>query len=231
MQRFLKQLQREIRTTFLFVTHDQEEAVTIADRICVMNQRPDRADRLAAGSLLPAGQRVRRPLLRRQQPHRRRRLAAVVDGCRLVNAPSAAFRCAADGVVDAAGARHAASCWSAPRRSPSAIPPGTANRLRVRVEEASFVGPVSQVRVRALAAARRDADGEAAEPRLGLAGRASAARRRSAGASANVTWSRHSAGPRAVERGGAVRDRTGSRRRRSPMRCPPSSSCCRSASF
>ena len=37
MQRFLKRLQREIRTTFLFVTHDQEEAVTMADRICVMN--------------------------------------------------------------------------------------------------------------------------------------------------------------------------------------------------
>ena len=37
MQQFLKRLQREIRTTFLFVTHDQEEAVTIADRICVMN--------------------------------------------------------------------------------------------------------------------------------------------------------------------------------------------------
>jgi spermidine/putrescine transport system ATP-binding protein len=36
MQRFLKELQREIRTTFLFITHDQEEAVTMADRICVM---------------------------------------------------------------------------------------------------------------------------------------------------------------------------------------------------
>ena len=36
MQRFLKALQREIRTTFLFITHDQEEAVTMADRICVM---------------------------------------------------------------------------------------------------------------------------------------------------------------------------------------------------
>ena len=36
MQRFLKALQREIRTTFLFVTHDQEEAVAMADRICVM---------------------------------------------------------------------------------------------------------------------------------------------------------------------------------------------------
>src|SRR5262249_30473995 len=37
MQLFLKNIQREIRTTFLFVTHDQEEAIAIADRICVMN--------------------------------------------------------------------------------------------------------------------------------------------------------------------------------------------------
>src|SRR4029077_4368100 len=34
---FLKDIQREIKTTFLFVTHDQEEAIAIADRICVMN--------------------------------------------------------------------------------------------------------------------------------------------------------------------------------------------------
>ncbi len=37
MQLFLKDIQREIRTTFLFVTHDQEEAIAMADRICVMN--------------------------------------------------------------------------------------------------------------------------------------------------------------------------------------------------
>jgi spermidine/putrescine transport system ATP-binding protein len=37
MQLFLKEIQRQIRTTFLFVTHDQEEAIAIADRICVMN--------------------------------------------------------------------------------------------------------------------------------------------------------------------------------------------------
>jgi spermidine/putrescine transport system ATP-binding protein len=33
----LKQLQRELGITFLFVTHDQEEAVTMSDRIAVMN--------------------------------------------------------------------------------------------------------------------------------------------------------------------------------------------------
>jgi spermidine/putrescine transport system ATP-binding protein len=36
MQEFLKSLQRRIRTAFLFVTHDQEEAITMSDRIVVM---------------------------------------------------------------------------------------------------------------------------------------------------------------------------------------------------
>jgi spermidine/putrescine transport system ATP-binding protein len=37
MQGFLKSIQVDIRTTFLFVTHDQEEAIAMADRICVMS--------------------------------------------------------------------------------------------------------------------------------------------------------------------------------------------------
>ncbi|MCY4271486.1 MAG: ABC transporter ATP-binding protein [bacterium] len=38
MQSELKALQREVGITFVFVTHDQEEALTMADRIGVMNQ-------------------------------------------------------------------------------------------------------------------------------------------------------------------------------------------------
>jgi len=38
MQLFLKGLQKKIRTTFVFVTHDQEEAITMSDRIVVMNK-------------------------------------------------------------------------------------------------------------------------------------------------------------------------------------------------
>jgi spermidine/putrescine transport system ATP-binding protein len=38
MQFFLKDLQRRIATTFLFVTHDQEEAITMSDRIVVMDK-------------------------------------------------------------------------------------------------------------------------------------------------------------------------------------------------
>ena len=38
MQRELKQLQREVGITFVFVTHDQEEALTMSDRIAVMDE-------------------------------------------------------------------------------------------------------------------------------------------------------------------------------------------------
>lgn len=38
MQQELKQLQRQLGITFIFVTHDQEEALTMSDRIIVMNK-------------------------------------------------------------------------------------------------------------------------------------------------------------------------------------------------
>ena len=43
MQIELKQLQREVGITFIYVTHDQEEALTMSDRIAVMTRRPHRA--------------------------------------------------------------------------------------------------------------------------------------------------------------------------------------------
>jgi spermidine/putrescine transport system ATP-binding protein len=38
MQLELKQLNREVNATFIYVTHDQEEALTMSDRIAVMNE-------------------------------------------------------------------------------------------------------------------------------------------------------------------------------------------------
>src|SRR5205807_4062078 len=38
MQVELKQIQRQVGITFLFVTHDQEEALTMSDRIAVFNE-------------------------------------------------------------------------------------------------------------------------------------------------------------------------------------------------
>ena len=37
MQLELKRLQREMNITFVYVTHDQEEALTMSDTIVVMN--------------------------------------------------------------------------------------------------------------------------------------------------------------------------------------------------
>ena len=38
MQIFLKELQRELAITFIYVTHDQEEALTMSDRLAVFNE-------------------------------------------------------------------------------------------------------------------------------------------------------------------------------------------------
>jgi putative spermidine/putrescine transport system ATP-binding protein len=38
MQVFLKELQRELEITFVYVTHDQEEALTMSDRVAVFNE-------------------------------------------------------------------------------------------------------------------------------------------------------------------------------------------------
>ncbi len=38
MQLELRALQREVGITFVFVTHDQEEALTLSDRVAVMSQ-------------------------------------------------------------------------------------------------------------------------------------------------------------------------------------------------
>jgi len=44
----LKALQRKLRTTFVIVTHDQDEAMTVADRIAVMQPRSPCAGRAAS---------------------------------------------------------------------------------------------------------------------------------------------------------------------------------------
>ena len=51
MQIELKRIQTEVGLTFVHVTHDQEEAMTMADTIAVMNLRPGRAARVADRSV------------------------------------------------------------------------------------------------------------------------------------------------------------------------------------
>ena len=73
MQVELKEIQREVGITFVFVTHDQEEALTMSDRIAVFNDGRDPAARDAVRALRGARLGVRRRVRRHLQPARGRR--------------------------------------------------------------------------------------------------------------------------------------------------------------
>ena len=56
MQVELKQIQRDVGITFVFVTHDQGEALTMSNRVAVFNAGPDRTGRRADRDLRATGQ-------------------------------------------------------------------------------------------------------------------------------------------------------------------------------
>ncbi len=67
LQLEIKRVHRERGISVLYVTHDQEEALTMSDRIAVFNAGPRRADRHARGTLRPARHALRGELYRRHQ--------------------------------------------------------------------------------------------------------------------------------------------------------------------
>ena len=67
MQYELVRLKHELGITFIYVTHDQEEALTMSDKVIVMNSGRIRAGRNAGGNLQRAGERIRGGFHRRQQ--------------------------------------------------------------------------------------------------------------------------------------------------------------------
>ena len=60
----IRALQRKLGITMVYVTHDQVEAMSMADRVDPAEQRADRAERHAGRALRDAGQHVRRALHR-----------------------------------------------------------------------------------------------------------------------------------------------------------------------
>ena len=74
MQVELKSIQGEVGITFVYVTHDQDEALTMSDRIAVFNE--GRIEQVSPPVELyeQPGHRVRRRLRRRLQPARARRV-------------------------------------------------------------------------------------------------------------------------------------------------------------
>ena len=148
MQRFLKNLQREIRTTFLFVTHDQEEAITIADRICVMNSgRIEQVGSPQEVYYRPANEYVARFF---GDNNLIEATVTSVSGRTLsISSPVGTFGCTLDTPLPEAG--RAGKLLVRPEGLVLGEGTGNPNRLRVRVEEESFVGPVSHIRVSAVA--------------------------------------------------------------------------------
>ena len=71
MQTELKHIQRHTGTTFLYVTHDQEEALTMSDRVAVLKTAEAASSDRARTSLSPPADAVRRRLLSRLQCARR----------------------------------------------------------------------------------------------------------------------------------------------------------------
>ena len=73
----IRRVQLDVGTTTLFVTHDQEEALAVADRVGRDERRPARPDRGPHRALRPPRHPVRRGVRGAQQPgpHRGRRRA------------------------------------------------------------------------------------------------------------------------------------------------------------
>ena len=77
MQLELKRIQQSTGTTFVYVTHDQEEALTMSDRIAVMDGGVVQQVDAPEGALRAPGDRLRRRLHRHlEQPLAHRRPAA-----------------------------------------------------------------------------------------------------------------------------------------------------------
>ena len=91
MRTEIKLLHARVPSTVIYVTHDQVEAMTLADRIVIMRDGLYRAGRLAGRRLPPAGHPLRRRLhrLADHEPDRRRRSPTAASslraatGCRL----------------------------------------------------------------------------------------------------------------------------------------------------
>ena len=139
----LKALQAELGITFVFVTHDQEEALTMSDRVAVMSGgRVEQAGTPREIYEEPAT-RVRGRLPRRLEPAHGRR----DGGRRRLRAPGRRAHVAGDGRGDG-GARRGEGDDPARARRRRAAGHGGDNRLPGLVERAVYVGSAYELHVR-----------------------------------------------------------------------------------
>ena len=142
MQLELKRIQTEVNITFIHVTHDQEEAMTMADRIAVMNQGQDRADRPAGRAVRAAEHGLRRRLPGRQQPAQR-------DGLRQRRGDSLPTAASPGSSGRAAGAPQEVRIGVRPEKvrleaGAGPRPRNGANQLTGTVRDVSYIGVSTQ---------------------------------------------------------------------------------------
>jgi spermidine/putrescine transport system ATP-binding protein len=148
MQLELKRIQREVEITFIFVTHDQEEALTMSDRIAVMCE--GRVEQIGTpeeiyhepATVFVAGFIGMANLLPATVEGRDAQLAtARIAGDRVVGAPA----------VDGLGAGDGATLMIRPERMHLRVeepPPGLA-AIRTNVVDLVFQGPLVRFDLRA----------------------------------------------------------------------------------
>ncbi|WP_368498032.1 ABC transporter ATP-binding protein [Herbiconiux sp. A18JL235] len=118
MQFELKRMQREVGITFIYVTHDQEEALTMSDRIAVMSE----------GRVLQ----VASPIEIYDAPSSRF-VASFIGSCNLL-----------DGVVDVQGGSVTVpGVGSVPAAVPADARPGTGVTLAIRPERVTMTAAVA----------------------------------------------------------------------------------------
>ncbi len=150
MQIELKRIQTEVGLTFVHVTHDQEEAMTMADTIAVMNAGPHRADGHPRRAVREPGHHLRRQLPRPVQPdrrHGRERRPATWSAWRRTASGSAwtPARCRATTGAVILGVRPEKVQIAAPGTQ---VPPGANALAGGVVSDASFIGVSTQYLVR-----------------------------------------------------------------------------------
>jgi len=158
MQQFLKALQRRTGITFLFVTHDQEEAITMSDRICVMDD--GRIEQLGTPETLYYRPRTHfvATFFGDNNLIDSGRVVAAGPGAGSVDTPLGRLAVAADalgpfseGDPVVVAVRPESIGLEAGEGAPAAVDDGR-NRVPVDLETVEFVGPVTQVMARVRAA-------------------------------------------------------------------------------
>ena len=145
MQYEIKHIHEHLGVTVVYVTHDQSEALTMSDRIAVFNDGVIQQLATPARALRAAGERLRRPVHRREQPAARQGRGGRRQELRGRGRRAAGSRRCP---VNIGGPGSATTLSLRPERVRISPPPGECpNLFAARVEELIYLGDHIRTRV------------------------------------------------------------------------------------